>query len=92
MRVPNWMQVSSFCALDLGPRSLLTIALVCSRAGSAEGSARGEPLDVLPGDSRDAVVVLVVVQHWDAGGFGCRGDEQVWMADCAVVQATLAGE
>ena len=57
----------------------------CGRAGSVEATARHEPLHVLPGDRGDAVVVLVVVQHWDVGAFGGCGDEQVWMSDRTVV-------
>lgn len=54
-------------------------------AGSADGSAWSEPADVLLCDVGDAVVVLVVVQHRDAGGFGGSGDQEVWMPDRAVV-------
>jgi hypothetical protein len=57
-----------------------------------EASAWREPADVLPGDGGDAIVVLVVMQHRNAGRFSGGGDQQVWMADRTMVKATLVGE
>jgi hypothetical protein len=51
-----------------------------------------EPPNILAGDAGDAVVVLVIVQDWNADGFGGGGDEQIWMADRTMVQAALVGE
>lgn len=49
--------------------------------GSAEAARGCEPAGRLAGDLRDAVVVLVVVQDCDAGGFRGGGDQQVLVLD-----------
>ncbi len=49
-------------------------------------------MDFLPGDGGDAVVVFVVVQHRDVGGFGRGSDQQVGVTDRTVMQAAFVGE
>ncbi len=49
-------------------------------------------MDFLPGDGGNTVVVFVVVQHRNVGGFGRGSDQQVGVTYRAVMQAAFVGE